>query len=62
MLNRWEYGGRFEWADTREAAAVLFGADPAEVQFAGFSHVSPVRPVANRLRLVRWVAAREIRA
>lgn len=36
--NRWEFRGRFEHADSREEAAVLFGnADPNEVRFAGWT-------------------------
>ncbi len=59
-MHRWELGGRFEYADTREQAAALFGAtDPNEVRFAGYCGRPAFSPEARsgaRLRLVRWQA------
>ncbi len=47
-MHKWELAGRFEWADTREAAAVLLGAtDPNEVRFAGYC----VKPESN---MAKW--------
>lgn len=44
-MNRWEHEGRFEFAETREVAAILFGrVDPIEVRFAGYSE----RPMCDR--------------
>lgn len=49
-MTRWEHMGRFEYAPTREAAAVLFGAtDPNEVRFAGWSERAKLTVKAIRL-------------
>ncbi len=56
-MHRWEHGGRFEYADTREQAAALFGAtDPNEVRFAGYCDRRPT-PLEALLAKAKWVAA-----
>lgn len=45
---RWECLGRFEWADTREQAATLFGADPDCVNFAGYCEKPSSMPALCR--------------